>query len=201
MKINNKIDFDIFIKGEEINLVVLTEEIVKKTNWYKWFNDQETTYHMQQHYYPNTLEDQIKFFHDNLKNNDMLVQLGIVHKTDKVFCGIVSIGNINNFNHNADISLMIGEKKYRVLDIAYEVMKLIINHSFQSLNLHKVSVGYVATLKPWGLFLQNSFGFVEEGIQREHAFKNGKYIDIVNLGLTINDYKQKVHKKYETKDN
>jgi len=195
------IKFDVFIKGEQIDLVVLTEEIVKKTNWYKWFNDEETTYHMQQHYYPNTLDSQINFFRNNLKNNDTIVQLGILHKMDNVFCGVVSIGNINNFNHNAEISLIIGEKKYRVLDIAYEAMKLIINHSFESLNLHKVSVGYIATLKPWGLFLQNSFGFVKEGIQKEHVFKNGKYIDIVNLGLTINDYKKKVQKKYEKKDN
>ena len=64
--------------------------------------------------------------------------------------------------------------------------------AFSTLNLYKVSVGYVETLESWGIFLQNSFGFIQEGIQREHAFKNGEYLNIINLGLTINDYRIKV---------
>jgi hypothetical protein len=184
-------DFDIFIKGEKIKLVVLNEDIVNNTNWHKWFNDEETTYHMQKHYFPNTLEAQIMFYKSNQKN-DMVVQLGIVCRNDNVFCGIVSLNNINFFNRNAEISLIIGEKKYRTLDIAHESMGLIINHAFSTLNLYKVSVGYVDTLESWGVFLQNSFGFIQEGIQREHAFKNGEYLNIINLGLTINDYRKKV---------
>ena len=43
----DKIKFDSFIKGELIDLVVLTENIVEKTNWYNWFNDEENTIHMQ----------------------------------------------------------------------------------------------------------------------------------------------------------
>ena len=37
---NKKIEFDSFIKGELVDLVVLTEEVIDKTNWYKWFNDE-----------------------------------------------------------------------------------------------------------------------------------------------------------------
>ena len=55
----NTIKFDVFIKGKIIDLVVLTEEIVEKTNWYSWFNDEEVTKNMQKHYYPNTKEMQI----------------------------------------------------------------------------------------------------------------------------------------------
>lgn len=35
-----EIIFNVFIKGELVDLVVLTEEIVEKTNWYNWFNIQ-----------------------------------------------------------------------------------------------------------------------------------------------------------------
>ena len=50
MNKSEKIEYDVFIKGELVDLVVLTEEIVEKTNWYNWFNDEETTQHMQKHY-------------------------------------------------------------------------------------------------------------------------------------------------------
>ena len=62
-----KLNFDIFIKGNLVDLIILNEEIVESSNWYKWFNDEETTYHMQQHYYPNTLDSQINFFRNNLR--------------------------------------------------------------------------------------------------------------------------------------
>ena len=47
MSNESKINFDVFIKGELIDLVVLTEEIIEKTNWYNWFNDEENTKNMQ----------------------------------------------------------------------------------------------------------------------------------------------------------
>jgi len=49
----NKINYDIFIKGDLIDLVCLNEEIVEKSNWYNWFNDEENMKYMQKHYYPN----------------------------------------------------------------------------------------------------------------------------------------------------
>ena len=34
-------EFDVFIKGKLIDLVVLDEEVEQKTNWYNWLNDDE----------------------------------------------------------------------------------------------------------------------------------------------------------------
>ena len=56
---NLKTQFDVFIKGTNIDLVVLTSEIVGQTNWYSWFNDEENTKYMQKHYYPNSKELQL----------------------------------------------------------------------------------------------------------------------------------------------
>ena len=60
-------DFDVFIKGESIDLVVLTNDLVEKTNWYKWFNDEETTKNMQKHYFPNSRELQLKYLKDEIE--------------------------------------------------------------------------------------------------------------------------------------
>ena len=56
MNEKNNINYDVFIKGERVDLVVLTEDIVDKTNWYNWLNDEENTKNMQKHYFPNTKE-------------------------------------------------------------------------------------------------------------------------------------------------
>ena len=46
-KSQDEIENDIYIKGKLVDLVRLTEEIAKKSNWYKWFNDEENTKYMQ----------------------------------------------------------------------------------------------------------------------------------------------------------
>tara|TARA_B100000674_G_C37828740_1_gene909452 strand:- start:881 stop:1174 length:294 start_codon:yes stop_codon:yes gene_type:complete len=81
--------FEVFIKGDLVDLVVLTEEIVKKTNWYKWFNDEETTKNMQKHYFPNTREMQLNFFKEHVQNNKTKLQLGVVEKKKQIsFVGL-----------------------------------------------------------------------------------------------------------------
>ena len=83
MTMKNKINYDVFIKGDLVNLVVLTEEIVKKTNWYKWFNDEESTKNMQKHYFPNTVAIQLNYFNEHILNNKTKLQLGVVEKKNK----------------------------------------------------------------------------------------------------------------------
>jgi len=36
--ISPKIEYDVFLKGDHVNLVALTEEMVEKSNWHNWFN-------------------------------------------------------------------------------------------------------------------------------------------------------------------
>jgi len=183
----DKIEYDVFIKGKLVDLVCLDEEIVEKTNWYKWFNDEQNMKHMQKHYFPNTLASQLEFLND-LRKDKSKVQLGIVKKDEGCMIGIVSIQDINFMNRNAEISIVIGEPAGRKLIYAQEAMKLMIEHGFFTLNLYKIYGGYLESLESWGDFLKKRFGFKEEGIWREHVFKNGKYVNVHRLGLLRKDY-------------
>lgn len=50
-----------FLQGEDINLVCLNEEVIKKIDYYNWFNDEEITKNTQHPYFPNTLAKQLNF--------------------------------------------------------------------------------------------------------------------------------------------
>ena len=128
--------FDTFILGKEINLVSLSEETVINSNWYNWYNDEETTLNMQQHYFPNTKEMQVEFYKKNIKNNPQKLQLGICHKNDNLLIGVISLSDINYINRTAEFAVIIGEKKYRNFNNFIEASKLIIKHGFESLNLN-----------------------------------------------------------------
>ena len=88
MNDENNIKFDVFIKGERVDLVVLSEELIEITNWYSWFNDEENTRFMQKHYFPNTKQIQLEYFKNEIENNQTKLQLGIVQKDKNLFCPI-----------------------------------------------------------------------------------------------------------------
>ena len=45
---------DIFLNGKLVDLIVLEIKHVKKTDWYKWLNNQKLTRFTKQGYFPNT---------------------------------------------------------------------------------------------------------------------------------------------------
>ena len=181
---------EIFLRGNHVNLKILTENDVSNSNWYGWFNDEKTTLHIQKHYFPNTKDLQLDFF-NSLKDEKNKIQLGVLPIGESEIKGIASLQNIDYINSNAGISLIIGEEEFRKLIISQESIQLLLNHAFFTLNLHKIYVYYFETLQDWGLFLKKRFGFIDEGIWYEHVYKNGKYFNIHSLGLLRRDYKNK----------
>ena len=49
--------FEIFLKGDLVNLVVVTENLISKTKWYTWLNDQIITKYTKQGYFPLTKKE------------------------------------------------------------------------------------------------------------------------------------------------
>ena len=180
----------VFINGEILYLKVLTSHDVDSTNWYGWFNNEETTSNMQKHYFPNTIDAQHRFL-ESTKSDQGKIQLGIVEKSRHNLIGVVSLNHIDLINRNAEFSLLIGEKKFRNLKYAEESVFLILRHAFKSLNLHKVYGGSIETLDSWVSFLEKRFGFQREGVQKDHVFKNGKYLDIINFSIISNTFLEK----------
>ncbi len=185
---------DIFIKGKLLDLIVLDEMSIENSNWYKWFNNEETTLHMQKHYFPNTKQMQVNFL-EQLYCNQSTLQLGIFDKKKQIIFGVISLSNIDLINRNADWSVLIGEKEYRNLFYVNEAIDLILRHAFFTLNLYKVNGGYVETLKEWGVFMMKRYNFKEEGRLKSQMYKNGEYLDIFLIGLLKVDFLKTIKNK------
>ena len=55
---------DKFLIGKNVDLIVLELKHAKKTDWYKWLNNQKLTIYTKQGYFPNSKQKQIKYFLD-----------------------------------------------------------------------------------------------------------------------------------------
>jgi diamine N-acetyltransferase len=105
--------------------------------------------------------------------------------------GLLSLVNIDLANRRAESArFLIGdEDAARGIPAAVEAMKLLYTLAFDKIGLRKV-YGIIfednALMIKWQLYL----GMKEEGRLREHIFINGRFQDVVCLGLLEAEYRQ-----------
>jgi RimJ/RimL family protein N-acetyltransferase len=175
VKFDDEIHYDVFIKGNSIDLIGLNEEVVTRTNWYKWFNDEETMQYMQKHYYPSSMSLQKKYLSEEILGNQKRLQLGILHKTDQIVIGIISLENIDQLNRKCELAGLIGEKKYKTISFWMEANRLMIAHAVNTLNMQRIGGGSIS--KEVATFYQRMLGFELEGVLKQDAYKNGVFFD------------------------
>jgi len=185
---------DSFIKGQNICLTALTEDDIENTDWYRWFNDEETCMFLVKHYQPNTKEKQYEFL-QHTQNSPLIQLYGVALQNSSELIGISSIDNINTYDRTCSLSLVLGEKKYRTTDNALEAMYLLIKHAFFTLNLRKIKTGQLQGLAIWVNMLKETFGFVQEGTLKAETFKNGQYVDVFQLALFRDDFIKHIYQK------
>lgn len=179
-----------FLIGKKIYLRIHDENDIPI--WSQWFNDQEITRFLVHGCFPNT-EKQQKDFFKNMYKTKTDFQLAIVDKKTERLIGTIGLHKIDLLNRNADVSIVIGNKKYWKKKIGKEAVALILCHAFNKLNLHKITAGMVEeNIASYSLF--KSLGFKQEARLREQNFTNGKYQDVIRIGILKSEYR--CEKKY-----
>ena len=178
---------EVFLRGKNITLKALTEDDVLNSDWYGWFNDEETTKDLQKHYFPNTRERQLEFYRSEVVNNPGKLQLGICDAKGGPIIGVVSLNNIDPINRKAEISMIIGEAEYRKAHYVIEVFRLILSHGFNTLNLFRIYGGSLN--KDLVEFICRIVGASKEGILRKDVYKNGEYRDVYLYGILSEEYR------------
>lgn len=174
---------DIFIVGSAVDLISLSPEVVEQTNWYGWFNDEETTSTMQKHYFPNSPKEQLEYLEKEIMGQKTKLQLGILHKVDQVLIGVISLSNIDHLNQKCEIGGLIGEKKYKNITLWAEANRLLIDHANKTLNMNRV---YGASfVKEIALFYERLLGFEIEGVLKQDVYKNGSFNDVYMFGKIL----------------
>jgi len=123
-------------------------------------------------------------FNDREKN----FVIEAVGKKDQGAIGMISLLNINWRSRHAEIGrLLLGESRFRGLGYAPEAALLVGEYAFDHLNLHKLYCDVLAS-QTRAISMYRKFGFVDEGIRREHVFKRGSYEDVIVLAHFRREY-------------
>jgi len=171
---------DIFLTGEHIILRVLTEKDIEG-NYALWLNNPEITTYNSHGRFPMTADKLKDFVKASYASNTSLV-LAVEDKETHEHIGNISLQAISWVDRNAEIAFLLGEKKYWGKGVMQEAGKLLIEHGFKMLNLHRIHCG--TSSENTGMQkLAEKLGMRKEGMRKEAQFKNGKYIDIIEYGI------------------
>jgi len=168
-----------------------------------WFHDVDITRHNSHGLFPYTKEQMNKFL-AQLESSDDIVWAVIAKPESSTeeykqafpearkdfHIGNIALQRINWINRSAEFACVFGEKAYWSKGFCTEAARLLFDHGFNRLNLHRIFTGTAAT----NIGMQKvalKLGMKEEGIFKDGTFLEGKYVNILAYGILKNEWKNR----------
>ena len=124
----------------------------------------------------------LKWYEDYLSRRGSEVRCAVCLADSGQLVGMVSLTRIDYVHRNAEYNAMVGERDSQNHGIGTAATRAMVRHGFFDLNLHRI---YVSILRDniSSIRMCEKAGFREEGTIREGAYKNGRYHDLVLMGV------------------
>lgn len=145
-----------------------------------WINDQDVIRNLL-NFRPMNLQGEEEFLDKVTRDPDLIV-LGIALRSDDRLIGDVALHRIQSRDRQAGFGILIGEKGEWSKGYGTEATRLIVRYAFDVLNLNRVWL-HVLENNERGQRAYEKVGFKVEGVLRQSAFRDGRYLDTVTMGI------------------
>jgi [ribosomal protein S5]-alanine N-acetyltransferase len=176
---------DAFLVGERVYLRALRDEDADGP-YAGWFNDEETCRGNSHHQFPYTKHAALDYIRAVRSRRDCLV-LAIALRSDDRHVGNISLQAIDGTYRSAELAFVIGEPDARGKGYGREAGRLVVGHGFRALNLHRIYCGTFETNEAMRR-LAKDLGMREEGRRRDAAFKDGRFVDLIEFGVLESEF-------------
>lgn len=162
-----------FIEGISINLCPPNTENI---NLYTtWMNNPKIRKYAR-YWAPQIIEEVNKWFEPKQENIKSEIFLEVWHIDDEKPIGYTGLIDIRWFDKTAFLFYIIGEREYWGKGFATEAAKLVVEYSFNELNLHKINaIIFAPNISSVRVVEKN--GFKLELTLRNEIYIDGKYVD------------------------
>lgn len=169
-----------FLEATDIYLRPLELEDLNE-EYVSWLNNPKVCQYNSHHRFPNTKEKTKEYITNSANTHTSLI-LAICSKHTNEHIGNIALTSINYIDSCTELSILIGKSSEHSKGNGKQAMQLIIQHAFESLNIHRIYCGTSEKNIPMQK-LASKLNFHQEGISKEALFKNGHFLDIINYGL------------------
>ncbi len=167
-----------FLETKDLILTPITEAHCNDA-YLSWFYDKEVQQHLVTGLMPVTLDDLHQYF-KNTKNNRVFLAIHL--KDDLRHIGNIKLDDIDHYHGLAEYGILMGDKNEWGKGYAKQASAAIIDYGFKQLNLRKITLGVNAE-NIVAVHLYEKLGFAKEALFKEHWYRDGKYQDIIRMGL------------------
>ncbi|MHB0864222.1 GNAT family N-acetyltransferase [Paenibacillus sp. SEL3] len=154
----------------------------------KWVNDPEITRGLSDVFiYPHSQVNSESFVQMMIDGNPEIKGFVIAHKDTLDYIGQLDLFKINWVNRHATLGIVIGRDGDLGKGYGREAIRLLQKFAFHTLNLHRLELEvYAFNERAHRCYLAS--GFKEEGRLREKLFREGRYYDIIQMGILRSEY-------------
>lgn len=174
------------IIGEKIYLSPFSLDDVEI--YTQWLNNMEITDNLGISDRMTTIENSrnwIKRVIDEKAYQFLIIEL----KNDRIL-GKIELYKVDYIKRIGEIGVFIAEKSDRGRGFAKEAINLLLDFSFNYLNLNNIMLG-VFEFNKIAIELYEKIGFKEIGRRRKSYFLNGEYFDSVFMDILSEEFKEK----------
>ena len=101
--------------------------------------------------------------------------------------GMICYNRIDRDNRNVEFDMLIGDKQYWSQGLGSDALTIFIRYLFTNFSLNRIWLG-THSYNQRALRAYEKVGFKREGVLREDAYMDGKFIDTVVLSLLRKEY-------------
>jgi len=156
----------------------------------QWVNDPEITKNLSSFFlYPTSKEQEEKWLED-IHNFNSTDKIFAFETKEGVYLGNIGLHRINWKDRHAELAIAIGKKEDWDKGYGTDATLTLLDFAFNRMNLHRIY------LRVWD-FNQRAIksyekcGFKKEGILREGHFEDGKYHDVIMMGILKEEFNSK----------
>lgn len=108
---------------------------------------------------------------------------------DSKYIGGCGINTINWLSRTSEIGIFIGDTNYQSKGYGSDALKILIKFIFNQMNIRKIKLN-VYDFNERAIRCYKKLGFKVEGTLRDELFRDGKYYDIIQMGLFKEEFIQ-----------
>lgn len=131
--------------------------------------------------FPVTLLDEEKWFESCTALKDKY-NFAIETLQDNIYLGGCGINEIDWKNSKAVVGIFIGNKEYWDKGYGTDAMRVLIKFIFNEMNINKIKLN-VHDFNERAIRSYEKCGFKKEGVLRNELYRDGRYYDIIVMGL------------------
>lgn len=154
---------------------------------YSFINDPEVLKYLEPGIpYPVTLNEELKWFESISAFRDSY-RFAIETISESHYIGDCGINSIDWKNSIASVAIFIGNSAYRNKGYGTEAMRILLDFTFNQVNINKIRLS-VYSFNDRAIKSYEKCGFSVEGVLRQEIFREGKYYDVIAMGILRDEY-------------